>query len=498
METASQLWKEGNVIYQMKRAILEVLNPMIAISVCFILLTGAAAGSDAGIEGNWMGKLGELRVVFRIAVNADGTYTAFTDSPDQDAFDIPVSKVVFEDGNVRLEVNSLSVVYEGKLIDDSTIEGALKPQGGSLPLTLKRVKEVPGRKYLRPQEPKKPYPYREEEVVYENKEAGVKLAGTLTLPPSGGPFPAALLIPATGPNDRDELIWGHRVFLVLADHLTRQGIAVLRVDDRGVGGSTGDSSTVTIESSADDALAGVQYLRTRSEISPDRIGLIGHSYGGIVAPLAAQSPDVAYIVLMAGVGTSLDEAIHLQTEAYYSLAGASEEAIALNRTINQRIFDLLKVEEDDSIAERKVSEILEELNPQVAKLSEEDRRKVDVSYPLKIDSYKGFLSPGFRQGLFYDPRTTLMKVKCPVLAIIGEKDIQVPPKPNLEEMEKALESGGNEDYTVKELPGLNHLFQTAETGAESEYAKIEETISPVALELMSGWILERTRAESEE
>jgi pimeloyl-ACP methyl ester carboxylesterase len=487
------------VIHQMKRAILGVLNFMIAISVCFILLTGAAAGSDAGIEGNWMGKLGELRVVFRIAVNEDGTYTGFTDSPDQDAFDIPVNKVVFEDGNVRLEVNSLSVVYEGKLIDDSTIEGALKPQGASFPLVLKRVKEVPGRKYLRPQEPKKPYPYREEEVVYKNKEAGVKLAGTLTLPPSGGPFPAALLIPATGPNDRDELIWGHRVFLVLADHLTRQGIAVLRVDDRGVGGSTGDFSTVTFESSADDALTGVHYLKTRSEIAPDRIGLIGHSYGGIVAPLvAAQSPDVAYIVLMAGVGTTLEEGMHLQTEAYYRLAGASEEAIALNRTINQRIFDVLRVEKDDSVAERKISEILEELNPQVAKLSEEDRRKVDVSYPLKLDSYKGFLSPSFRHDLSYDPKTALMKVKCSVLAIIGEKDKQVPPKPNLEEIEKALESGGNEDYVVKELPGLNHLFQTAETGAESEYTKIEETISPVALELMSGWILERTRAKPKE
>lgn len=487
------------MIQQMKRAILGVLNFMIAISFCFILLIGAAASSDAGIEGNWMGKLGELRVVFRIAVNEDGTYTAFTDSPDQDAFDIPVNKVVFEDGNVRLEVNLLNAVYEGKLVDDSTIEGALKPQGGSFPLVLKRVEEVPGRKYLRPQEPKKPYPYREEEVVYENKEAGVKLAGTLTLPPSGGPFPAALLIPATGPNDRDELVWGHRIFLVLADHLTRQGIAVLRVDDRGVGGSTGDFSTVTFETSADDALAGVQYLKTRSEIAPDRIGVIGHSYGGIVAPLlAAQSPDVAYIVLMAGVGTTLEEGIHLQTEAYYRLAGASEEAIALNRTINQRIFDLLRVEKDDSVAEGKISEILEELNPQVAKLSEEDRRKVELSYPLKFDSYKGFLSPGARYDFFHDPRAALMKVKCPVLAIIGEKDKQVPPKRNLEEIEKALESGGNEDYMVKELPGLNHLFQTAETGAESEYAKIEETISPVALELMSGWILERTRAESEE
>ncbi|MFC1714130.1 alpha/beta hydrolase family protein [Candidatus Poribacteria bacterium] len=457
------------------------------------LITVSSVGDSEDIQGNWMGKLGELRVVFRITVNEDGTYTGFTDSPDQDAFDIPVNEVTFENGSVRFEVKSLNVVYEGKLVDGSTIEGELKPPDNSLPLKLKRIDEVPVRKHLRPQEPKKPYPYKEEEVVYENKEAGVKLAGTLTLPQSGGPFPAVLLIPGSGPNDRDELIWGHRVFLVLADHLTRQGIAVLRVDDRGVGGSTGDFSTVTIESSAEDALAGVQYLKTRSEIDPEKIGLIGHSYGGEIAPLAAaQSPDVAYIVLMAGSGMTLTEGIHLQTEAIYSLAGASTEAIALNRTINQRIFDILRIEKDDGIVEEKMREVFKELNPQVEELSEEDRRKVELSYPLKFDSYKGFLSPGFRRDLFYDPNAVLAKVKCPVLAIIGGKDTQVPPESNLKGIKEALRSGGNPDYTVKELSGLNHLFQTAQTGAPSEYSQIEETISPIALGLISGWIQERT------
>ncbi len=476
----------------MNRAFRTVVFITIYLVILALMAIVSYAEPGETIEGNWMGKLGEIRVVFRIEINEDGTYTGFTDSPDQDAFGIPVNEVAFENGSVRFEVKSLSVVYEGKLVDNSTIEGELKPPDMSFPLTLKRVDEVPVRKTLRPQEPKKPYPYKEEEVVYENKEAGVELAGTLTLPQSGEPFPAVLLIPGSGPNDRDELIWGHRVFLVLADHLTRQGIAVLRVDDRGVGGSTGDFSTVTMESSAEDALAGVQYLKARSEIDPKKIGLIGHSYGGDVAPLAAaKSPNVAYIVLMAGAGVRLEEGIHLQTEIIYGLEGASEEAIALNRTVNQRIFDILKVERDDKIVEEKMREVFEELNPQVEKLSEEDRRKVELSYPLKFDSYKGFLSPGFRYDLSYDPRVALSKVKCPVLAIIGEKDMQVPPEPNLKEIKEALESDGNENYTIKELPGLNHLFQTAQTGSPSEYSGIEETMSPIALELISAWILEQ-------
>jgi hypothetical protein len=457
--------------------------------------------TDGNIVGNWIGTLKfssvELRVVFRITKTEDGFFKAFTDSPDQQAYDIPVDEVVFENSNVRLEIKSIGGAYEGKLIDNTTIEGFLKQGGESMPLTLKKVDEVPVRKSLRPQEPKKPYPYKEEEVLYENKAAGVKLAGTLTLPQSGGPFPAVHLIPGSGPNDRDELIWGHRVFLVLADHLTRQGIAVLRVDDRGVGGSTGDFSTVTIESSAEDALAGIQYLKTRSEIDPKKIGLIGHSYGGYVAPLAAaQSPDVAYIVLMAGGAMTLEEGIHLQTDIIYRLEGASDEAISLNRTVNQRIFDILRVEKDNGIVEEKMREVFEELNPQVEKLSEEDRRKVELSYPLKFDSYKGFLSPSFRYDLFYDPSVALAKVKCPVLAIIGEKDTQVPPEPNLKEIEESLESGGNENYTVKKLLGLNHLFQTAQTGLPSEYSQIEETISPIALKIISDWVLEQTTGKN--
>ena len=222
------------------------------------------------------------------------------DSLDQGASGIPVETVTYKDGNLSLEVKSIRGVFEGTLKEDGkTIEGKWKQAGSVLPLVLNHIDKAPDLR--REQDPVKPYPYAEEEVVYENKEAGVKLAGTLTLPRSEGPFPAVVLITGSGPQNRDEEILGHRPFLVLSDYLTRQGIAVLRVDDRGIGGSTGNFSQATTEDFAGDVLAGIEYLKSRKEIDPTRIGLIGHSEGGLIAPIVAvQSPDVAFIVMMAG------------------------------------------------------------------------------------------------------------------------------------------------------------------------------------------------------
>jgi fermentation-respiration switch protein FrsA (DUF1100 family) len=341
----------------------------------------------------------------------------------------------------------------------------------SLPLVLERTEKTP--ELHRPQEPKSPYPYRVEEVVYEN--AGITLAGTLTLPDSGAPFPAVLLISGSGAQDRDETMFGHRPFLVLADNLTRRGIAVLRVDDRGVGGSTGDLSQATSEDLADDVLAGVEYLKTREEINPQQIGLIGHSEGGIIAPIVAvQSPDVAFIVMMAGTGLPGEDILYTQGALIARANGVSEEEIAQNRVLQERLFAVLKQEQNDTVAEEKLREILDE-----TELSEENKQT----------QIQTMLTPWFRYFLTYDPAPTLMNVQIPVLAINGEKDLQVPPKENLQAIEEALEAGGNQDYTIKELPGLNHLFQTAQTGLPSEYAKIEETMSPSALTVIGDWIV---------
>lgn len=452
--------------------------------------------SEISIEGIWQGKLKipgiELTIVFKIFENPDGTLTATMDSPDQGATGIPVEEVIFIDNTLRLEVKSAGGVFEGKVSEDFlVIEGEWKQSGQTLSLTLKRVDKAV--EILRPQVPKKPYPYIEKKIAYTNLKAGVKLVGILTLPSDKGVFPAVLLITGSGPQDRDETIYGHHPFLVLADYLTRQGIAVLRVDDRGVGESTGDFSQATSEDFASDVLAGVEYLKTCKEIDPKKIGLLGHSEGGLIAPIVAvKSPDVAFIVLMAGPGLTGEEILYLQGALISRAMGVSEEDIIKKRQFNEKIFSVLIGEEDSEIAEERLRQMFEE---DWEKMSDEEKEQIGDSEVFLEAQLQNLLSPWLKFFLTYDPKPTLSKVKCPVLAINGEKDLQVPPKENLSAIEEILKAGGNQSYTIKELPGLNHLFQTAQTGLPAEYVKIEETISPVALKIVGDWILEQTETK---
>ena len=449
---------------------------------------------DRSIQGIWVGTLKsfgvEVEIVFTISENSDNKFTATMDIPFQRAQEKPVDEVTFQNGNLRLEIKSMWATFEGCVKKNfSTVEGQWKQAGQSIPLVLRRVNEAP--KLHRPQEPKKPYPYNEEEVTYENKKAGVKLAGTLTYPQSKGPFPAVLLVSGSGPQDRNETVFGHCPFLVLADHLTRYGFAVLRVDDRGMGGSGGSMATFFQSTSEDlmgDVMAGVEYLKSRKEINPKQIGLIGHSEGGIIAPMAAaKSPAVAFIVLMASPGLMGEEVLYSQNELLLRAVGASDEVLATRRASLKQIFDVLKNEKDNTTARIKIRKIARD---ELAKMSEKEKEAIGASESMLELQIQMVMSPWFRFFLTYNPKTTLMKVKCPVLAIIGEKDLQVSSKENLEAIEETLKAGGNKHYMIKELSNLNHLFQTAETGALTEYAKIEETISPTALKLIADWIKE--------
>ncbi len=477
-------------------ASLICLALIMASTVSMIGLAQQQDTSEISIEGIWEGKLkvpgGELRIVFKISKNPDGTLTATLDSPDQGAIDFPVEEVIFKDDTLRLEVKSMGAVFEGKVSEDFlVIEGDLKQSGQTLPLTVKRVDKAI--EILRPQVPKKPYPYIEEELVYDNKEAGITLAGILTLPPGKASSPAVLLISGSGPQDRNETIYNHRPFLVLADYLTRQGIAVLRVDDRGVGESTGDFSKATSEDFATDVLTGIEYLKARKEINPKQIGLVGHSEGGLIAPMVAvKSPDVAFIVLMAGTGLTGEEILYLQGTLISRAMGVSEEDIIKRRQFNEKIFSVLKEEGDSGIAEKRLRQMLME---NWEKMSDEEKEQIGDSEMFLEAQLQSLLSPWLKFFLTYDPKPTLSKVKCPVLAINGEKDLQVPPKENLDAIEEALVAGDNKNFTVKELPGLNHLFQTAQTGLPAEYGKIEETISPEALKIIGDWIFEQTKNE---
>jgi pimeloyl-ACP methyl ester carboxylesterase len=338
----------------------------------------------------------------------------------------------------------------------------------------------------RPQEPKKPYPYQEAEVVCENKKAGVRLAGTLTLPLSGGPFPAVLLLTGSGAQDRNATVAGHRPFLVLADYLTRRGIAVLRLDDRGVGGSTGSVLESTTADFAEDALAAVEFLQARKDIDPRRIGLIGHSEGGAVAPLAAsRSTSIAYVVLMAAPGLLGERLAILQRESISRASGLPEERIARTRAVEQKMMAVVRSEKDNAAAEKKLREIAGQAMSEAA--------GVRISGAFVEAQFKMMLSPWYRFFITYDPAPALRRVRCPVLALTGERDLQVPPNENLPLIAKALAAGGNSDFTIVKLPRLNHLFQTCQKGTYAEYSKIEETIAPGVLETIGDWILRRTR-----
>jgi pimeloyl-ACP methyl ester carboxylesterase len=415
------------------------------------------------------------------------------DVPEQDAVGIPIDKIVFDGSTLRLEITPIEGLFVGEFAEDSRLIRGQWTQGGAeMELVLEPTDERPVLK--RPQEPQEPFPYGVEDVIFRNTEADIVLAGTLTLPPSEGIFPAVLLLSGSGPQDRDEAVFGHRPFLVLADHLTQSGIAVLRVDDRGVGGSTGDFSKATARDFAADAIAGITYLKGRKEINHELIGMIGHSEGGVIAPMVAvQIPEIAFIVLIASPGLPIREMELLGEENDLRAKGASDDLVAKTRATSESLFEVIAQTSDSAAVLRDFGSIISDF---FAELSEEERKIAGISRE-SLDAYvqdrfQRLHSPWFRFYLPYDPGTVLQRITCPILALNGGKDTQVPAKENLLAIGKALKTAGHRDYFVRELPELNHLLQTAETGSISEYGKIEETMSPLALEVMSDWILKRT------
>lgn len=448
------------------------------------------------IEGIWQGALKhsgvELRIVFTISRSPDKILSALMDVPEQNATGVPVDKISFDNSTLLLEIIPIEAVFNGRLSEDGvTINGQWTQGEMTLPLVLKKSQTKLMLK--RPQEPKEPFPYMVEEVAYENTEAGIKLAGTLTLPSSEGKFPAVLLLSGSGAQDRNETVFGHKPFLVMADYLTRRGVAVLRVDDRGIGGSTGRFEEATAEDYASDVLAGIDYLKGRKEIQGKSIGLVGHSEGGMIASMTAvQSPDIAFIVMIASPGLPIKEMEYSEQARNLKAQGAGDSLIRRNRILQESLFTVIGQKTDRAVVKNEFTSIITEF---FKGLSEEERKITGISQDnlnaIIRDCFQRLDSPWFRFYLNYDPGKVLHKVICPVLAVYGEKDVQVPPGENLPAVKQALKSGNNENFTIKELPGLNHLLQTAERGDTSEYGHIEETISPKALKIIGDWILEQ-------
>ena len=456
----------------------------------------AAAPSD--FVGTWQGALEvggvQLRLRFVIAENEDGLGTTLF-SLDQGNTQVPVAETTVSGDTLSMSMPLIAASFRGTLsAEEGTITGTFTQQGQGFPLVLERAPDDEAAP-RRPQNPEEPFPYLAEDVTYPNPDGGHTLAGTFTRPASGGPFPAVVLISGSGPQDRDEALMGHRPFLILADHLTRRGIAVLRYDDRGIGESTGNFAAATTEDFASDALAGVAFLRARDDIDPGAIGLAGHSEGGLVAPMAAvASSDVRYIVLMAGPGVNGERILYAQAALIARAGGAPEEAIAQNRERQRAIFDVLKSEPDPERAAEPLAAIVRSgLEAAGAQAGAGDDASLDQAVAVQVQQVN---NPWFRYFLTYEPAEMLERVTVPVLAINGEKDLQVPYEENLREIEAALRRGGNPHYEAHALPDLNHLFQHAETGAPGEYGEIEETWAVDAMELIAAWILKTVAGPS--
>jgi pimeloyl-ACP methyl ester carboxylesterase len=438
------------------------------------------------IAGDWYGTLevvgNGLPLVFHIKKDQD-KLSATMDSPKQGAKDIPVKETSLAGDQLTLKMPDLGLEYTGK-VSGGQIEGTFKQGTFSAPLKLSRdagAAAVAAPK--RPQEPKAPFPYQEVALKFPNAKAGITLSGTLTVPEGKGPFPAVIMISGSGPQNRNEELLGHKPFLIIADYLTRQGFAVFRYDDRGVAESTGDFSKATSADFTDDAESALNFLLTRPEIDSKKIGFAGHSEGGLIAPMvAARNKKTAFIILLAGPGVNGEEILKLQQRLIGEKMGESEKDIALSEEVTKKASELLRKNTPG-----------DQLLPQLQQYGAERIAKElpDATDAQKKELMQGLApygTPWFQYFLIHEPAPELQKCTCPVLALNGGKDLQVDPKQNLPAIKAALSKSKNKHILIKELPGLNHLFQTTETGSPAEYAKNEETFSPIALQEMSSWL----------
>ena len=463
----------------MKKAIL-----LIAL-VCHIALYAQ------DITGKWYGKLSVMGAELHLGLNFttnNSTYSGTMDIAQQNAIGIPLTSVTFENKTLVFKFDQAKFSYTGKLNASNEFEGVFSQNGQNFPLNLSRTK-TETKKVNRPQEPKPPFEYESEDVTFQNEKDKITLGGTFTYPRKDN-FPVVILISGSGQQDRNSEIFGHKPFWVIADYLTQNGIGVLRIDDRGVGKSGGNPATSTSYDFAADSEAAVHYIKTKKGVNPKKIGLIGHSEGGLIAPIiASKDKNINFIVLLAGPGIPCDELLLEQTYLIGKASGMSESELENIRKINQSVYNIAKSDKTDVEARKALETVFSSLyseNPEFTTSSEAEKKQI---LNQQIDPV---LIPWFRYFVKFEPKDYLEKVKCPVLVLNGEKDLQVAAKTNMEGIKNALIKARNKNVTLKEYPNLNHLFQECKTGATEEYGSIEQTFSPEVLQDMKDWILEQT------
>lgn len=453
--------------------------PLIALTAA--LAAGSARAEEAA--GDWSGLLaGQFHVIVHVTKDADGHYGATLESPDQGKFVLPADKVVADADHFSFTIPRIGGGFVGTWNAEKSGWVGTWTQGQPTPLVLSRMTSraaalAPAK---RPQEEAiaaGPRPYRQEAVGIANAAAGIKLAGTLSIPNGAGPFPAVVLICGSGPETRDEDIMGHKVFLVLADALNRRGIAVLRYDKRGVGGSTGNYATATLTDFAADAESALGFLRSRPEIAANRIGLVGHSEGGYVAPMVAiRDPSVRFVVLMAAPGMRLGQLLRLQNAKIAKASGIPDANIARSLAFFDKLYvDLASAKGEEQMLAIVKVDVAQAVAAKIVPAASADAIGTMVT------------SPWARQAFAYDPVPALRQLKVPVLALNGSLDLQVPAEEDLGPIRAAMQ--GNPRATIVELPRLNHLFQTAKLGTPAEYGEIEETFAPAALKMIADWVV---------
>ncbi len=461
------------------------------ILVFYVYLFSNAAfsqGTDPFV-GSWSGKLSfqgqSLRMVFHINIDEEGRHKAKIDSPDQGAFGLPVQQCLIDSNSITLKLPNLMASFEGVMTHQDTIVGSWKQAGLAFDLILGRGEGKTARQ-SRPQEPKGEKPYSTQEVIIHQPAGNFYLAGTLVIPEGKGPFPAAVLISGSGPQNRDEEIMGHKPFLVLADFLARNGIMTLRYDDRGIGSSEGDFATATTFDFTDDALVAFDFMKNHSLADANVCGMIGHSEGGMITQVAAsRNNDIKFVVMMAAPGVPSDQLLLKQARLISEAQGASEREIRLTGESNKYIFSVLKNEQDQDkareIIRTELISLSDSLTPDGSELESAMQQQL-------LQSVDQLFSPWFLTFIRFTPEEFLAGMKCPVLAVNGSKDRQVAAAENLDAIEKILRSSGNDQVKIVLFEGLNHLFQTAETGSPAEYATIEETMAPQVMNTISDWI----------
>ena len=456
-----------------------------------LIAAGASAvdAADSSFAGYWDGSIAlpgmKLGIRVHLAHDDAGNWSGTIDIPMQGAKDLPLEGINATGNSITFAIAGVpgEPTFNG-VRDGDTIAGPFTQGGQTFDFEMTRGTETAP---TRPQDPEPPFPYSSADVTFQNGD--VTLAGTLTIPAGDGPFPAVVLLTGSGPQDRNEEVFDHRPFLVIADYLSRRGIAVLRYDDRGVGGSSGDIVNYTSADFAQDALAAVALLNDDDRIDATRIGLLGHSEGAMIAPMtAAESDRVAFIVLLAAPGVPAPELLAVQTERIMRAEGSDEETIEKGVALNRELTALLASDASREAIREGARDVIRRQNDL---MPPEQRPPPDALDKMIESNLNSIMTRWFRFFMRYDPRDALRQVTVPVLALFGTLDTQVDAAQNRPALEAALADAGNEDVTVRTMEGLNHMFQHATTGAVSEYGDIDETISPEVLEIIHGWIAAR-------